>query len=66
MAVAGRIFVALDSLSADVDGVHFVVHKGDTVREGHPILEGRDNFFEVRKNEAKYEYEAPKVPVKGK
>lgn len=56
----GRIFVANTAFNCDPWGWVYV---GDTVREGHPILEGREEYFDVRKNEAKFEF-APKSATK--
>jgi hypothetical protein len=62
MAVSsrGRIFVANTSFNCDPWGWVYI---GDTVREGHPILEGRETYFDVRKNEAKFEHD-PKPTTK--
>ena len=41
------LFVATDSFTADIDGVPTAVVRGVTrVREGHPLLEGREALFE--------------------
>ena len=41
------IFVAKDSFSTTLDGQPVVVQKGVTrVRAGHPLLKGREMFFE--------------------
>jgi hypothetical protein len=43
----GKIFVAKESFSALLDGVPISVSAGVTrVREGHPLLNGREMFFE--------------------
>lgn len=43
----GRIFVAKESFSFDQDGATVMVTAGRTrVREGHPILAGKEQFFE--------------------
>ena len=39
------ILVATAGFSCEVDGTHHVISKGTTVREGHPILKDRENFF---------------------
>lgn len=40
------IQVAKDSFSATIDGVPYAVNKGERVREGHPLLKGREALFE--------------------
>lgn len=58
--MAGRIFVAKTSFSFP-DGW---ITEGDTVREGHPVMQGREHLFEERRDEALFEYEAPKPAQK--
>jgi len=53
----GRIFVAIESFACYWNGYVLSVHKGDTVREGHPLLEGREKMFAPLK--VKYEHKAP-------
>lgn len=44
----GQILVAKESFSTVVDGVPVSVVAGQTrVREGHPLLKGREQFFEL-------------------
>jgi hypothetical protein len=52
----GRIYVAITAFNCDPWGWVYV---GDTVREGHPMLEGREVFFKLRKETAKFEYAEP-------
>lgn len=41
------LFVANESFSVNLDGVNHVVNKGQTrVRAGHPIMKGREMYFE--------------------
>lgn len=44
--MAGGLVRAKEGLFFDVDGVPYVVTKGQTVREGHPLLRGREASFE--------------------
>lgn len=61
--MAGRIFVSIDSFSCDVDGVPTVVPIGSTVREGHPIMDGREHLFEPLQQRVNFEVEqATAVP----
>ena len=40
-----RVFVAIESISCLFQGEPLMVFKGDTVREGHPLLDAfPDNF----------------------
>lgn len=43
--MAGNIFVATDSVLTDVDGENVYITAGQTAREGHPILKGREAMF---------------------
>lgn len=58
--MVGRIFVARQAFSAHLDGVPVVVTPGDTVREGHPLLKGREQYFAVQR----VKYEHREQPVK--
>lgn len=58
--VGRRIFVCKSSFNCSLGWVYV----GDTVREGHPLLQGREELFEVRKDVAKFEYEPPKKAAK--
>jgi hypothetical protein len=53
-AVGRRIFVAKTSFHTSPWGWVF---EGDTVREGHALLEGREGLFVVRVDRAKFEFE---------
>jgi hypothetical protein len=60
-APKGRIFVATVAFNCDPWGWVYV---GDTVREGHPMLEGREQFFKVRKDSAKFEFVPKASPTR--
>lgn len=57
-AVGRRIFVANTTFNCDPWGW---VYHGDTVREGHPLLNGREHLFDIRLDKAKFEHEPPQV-----
>jgi len=45
--LSGRIFVARESFVCDYDGRRVSIVRGRTrVREGHPIMQGREHKFE--------------------
>lgn len=44
--MANGLVRAKEGLFFDLDGVPYVVTKGQTVREGHPMLRGREASFE--------------------
>jgi hypothetical protein len=39
------ILVAKESFSTEINGVPRAVTKGETFREGHPVVEGREEMF---------------------
>ncbi len=52
----GKIFVAVESFGLEIDGVPHTISKDVTrVREGHPILEGREHLF--KELEVQYDIE---------
>ena len=56
MAAPGKLYVAKESFHTEVDGVPITVVGNTTrVREGHPLLSGREDLFE--EITADYEYE---------
>lgn len=58
--VTGGLYVARDSFTVDLDGVPTTITKGITrVREGHPLLDGRESLFEPIA--AHFEVDAPSV-----
>lgn len=61
-----RIFVAVKPFLRMLDGRLVRVDAGDTVREGHPLLEGAEEYFTPRKNEAKFEWDEPKKAAPAK
>jgi hypothetical protein len=58
-AGGGRaVFVAKESGSAEVDGAQLTFTKGVTrVREGHPLLTGREQLFEPIDESVHYDIE---------
>lgn len=47
MPNSSQIFVAKESFSTVLDGQEIIVNRGQTrVRAGHPLLKGREIFFE--------------------
>jgi hypothetical protein len=44
--MAGTIYVATTTFHADIGGTPVLIREGmDRVREGHPLLTGREQFF---------------------
>lgn len=41
-----RILVAKVGFSCEIDGQLVIITRGMTVREGHPVLESREDYFE--------------------
>lgn len=57
----GALYVARESFSTEHEGAPVAIVKGVTrVREGHPILKGREDFFELI--EPHFEVAAPGEP----
>lgn len=44
--MAGAIYQAKGPFLASVDGTQMAIQRGTTVREGHPLLAGREHLFE--------------------
>ena len=59
------ILVATSAFATTVDGQKYVIRRGDTVRDGHPLLkDGRDVFFQPFT--VAYELPAAKKPSRPK
>lgn len=58
--MVGRIFVAKMPFVAQVNGAEVSVSPGDTVREGHPLLDGREEYFAPQR----VKFEHREQPVK--
>ncbi len=57
VAPAGRrIYVPISPFIAEIDGVAVTFKSTTRVREGHPVLDGREGLF--REIDAEYEVEA--------
>lgn len=52
------IYVAVESVLTEVDGQNVYITAGQTAREGHPILKGREALFEP----FKVDYEVEEAP----
>jgi hypothetical protein len=52
-----KIYQAREPFLADVGGVQMVIQSRTTVREGHPLLDGREHLFEPFTVD--YEWTAP-------
>lgn len=57
--MAADIFVAVESVLTDLDGQSVYITAGQTAREGHPILKGREALFEP----FKVDYEVDEAPA---
>lgn len=53
------IYVAVESVLTEVDGQNVYITAGQTAREGHPIMKGRDALFEP----FKVDYEVDEAPA---
>lgn len=60
--MAGKIYVATESFTVALDGVEHKIGAGKTrVREGHPLLKGREMYF--KELDVQYDVErATKAP----
>lgn len=54
------ILVATSAFAATVDGRNYVIRRGDTIRDGHPLVKGRENHFAP----FTISYELPEKPQK--
>jgi hypothetical protein len=50
---------AKGEFAVEIDGVPTVVHKGELVREGHPLLKGRAVLFEPFDPKVRFDLEQP-------
>ncbi len=61
--MAAKVYVARETIHIQTKTGVVTIHKGERVREGHPYLRGRDEFFTVQDNEVLYDVEqATKAP----
>jgi hypothetical protein len=44
-AATGRVLVATSTFFCLVDGVEYLIHEGDTIREGHPVQVAHPGAF---------------------
>jgi hypothetical protein len=55
------LFQAKTEFSVSLGGVPTVVHRGDLVREGHPLLKGRMSLFEPYEPKIRFDLETKKA-----
>jgi hypothetical protein len=54
----GKVYVAVESGSANIDGEYYAFHAGVTrVREGHPLLQQFPNYFGEVDDHVDFEWE---------
>lgn len=51
------LFQAKSEFAVSLNGVPIVVHKGELVRSGHPLLKGRESLFEPYDAKVRFEVE---------
>lgn len=61
--MAGKIYQAREPFLANIGGVSVAIQPGTTVREGHPLLAGKEHLFEPFTVD--YEYEPPSAKPTG-
>lgn len=59
-----RIYVALSSFACEESGESYHVNAGSTVREGHPLLAGREDLFGPLAIDFEYEQPVKKVAAR--
>jgi hypothetical protein len=60
----GDIYECRSSFCAEVNGQRAIVRRGDTVREGHPLITRHPSHFTLLV--PRFEYVAPKSPPPAK
>lgn len=60
------ILQAVQSFSALYDGAPRHVHKGETFRVGHPLVDGRELFFKAYEVDNEWPEASPKPAKKSK
>lgn len=60
--MAGNVFVAVESVLTEFEGRNVYITAGQTAREGHPILKGREAMFIPL--QVDYDLPEPKAPAK--
>jgi hypothetical protein len=56
--MANKVYVAKETIHVQTKDGAVVIHKGERLREGHPYMRGREEFFSVPDTDVMYDVEA--------